>query len=121
MKRLLTIVLILALLMPAAAMAVTVSDWMVEGNWMGFWEEDNGARSMICIVLEENNVAYYVAQFFHADEPGLGRAYIGSWDLSDDIVHVKIGENTSLDLKFINGSTMRDATTGRYFLLAELR
>lgn len=116
MKKLFTLLLVIALLLPAAAGAV--DDWMVAGNWMGYWHEENGARSIICIVLEDDYTAYYVTQFFHESEPGLGRAYIGEWSRDGDIVHVKTGNNTSTDLQF-KGGIMIDTLTQRMFFLAE--
>ena len=121
MKRFIALVLVFAVLLPSFGFASTVEEWMVEGNWIGYWHEDNGARSMIFIELEEENRAYFVTQFFHADEPGLGRAYIGEWELNGNIVHVKIGNNTSMDLEFRGNGLMVDTLTGRMLFLGEWR
>lgn len=120
MKKLFVLILVIALILPAASLA-GVEEWMVEGNWMGYWHEENGARSITCIVLEEDNIAYFVTQFFHETEPGLGRSYIGTWSLSGDIVHVKIGNNSSMDLQFKGNGLMIDTATNRMLFLAEWR
>lgn len=98
MKKLLTIILVLALLLPVAACA---DESGVIGCWATYELLTTGAPSIIAIYLAPDHTCYYLAQAYHTDEPGLGRAYVGTWKLMDDgSVYAKIGENTSKTLVF---------------------
>ena len=110
MKKLIALILILAMTLPAAAFAdVPLEEWVVEGNWMGFYYEGkkDENRLAVIVVLDDNNVAYYITQMFYKDEPGLGRSFIGTWEiLADNIIHVVTGNNTSMNLQFVNHNLM---------------
>lgn len=96
MKKLITVVLILALLLPAAALA-DESDFI--GCWAHYDRLESGAPSISVLYLAEGNVCYYVAQYFHADSAGPGRTYIGTWEMdSSNTLTAQIGENTKISL-----------------------
>lgn len=98
MKKLITVILVLALLLPVAVIA---DESGVVGCWATYELLTTGTPSITVICLTEDHSCYYLAQMFHADEPGLGRAYVGTWEmLSDGSVFAKIGENTSKTLIF---------------------
>lgn len=98
MKKLITVILILAILLPAAALA---GEPDVVGCWATYDRLTTGAPQITALYLSETHKCYYLAQYYHVDEPGTGRAYIGSWEMqSDGSVLAKIGENTSIVLQF---------------------
>ena len=98
MKKLLTIILILALLLPGIALA---ADSDAVGCWVHYEKLTTGTPSCTMLYLAENHVCYFLIQAFHEDEPGLGRAFVGTWDWdSDGIVIAKTGNNTTTTLAF---------------------
>ena len=100
MKRLITVILILALLLPAAALA---DEKDVIGCWGAYEILTTGAPSMIMVYLAEDHTCYYVNQMFRPDEPAFGRQYVGTWEmLSNGFVYIKTGNNANMTLMFSN-------------------
>lgn len=114
MKKLLAIILILALLLPAAVLA--------EVNPVGCWVKyeilKTGAPAMVMLYLADDHTCYYMAQSFHKDSEGLGRVHVGTWEYKPDgIVYAKTGENTETQLKIAdNNAVALDVKTFKYFL-----
>ena len=120
MKKLITLILILALILPAAACA-DVQKWMYEGAWTSYTYTKNGI-SITTIYLEENGISYCVMQTFIDNEPGVGRAFVGTWAVTGpDTINVVIGNNTSLDLQYYTYNMMYDHKTLTHYFRAILR
>jgi len=95
MKKLLA--LILALLLPALAMA----DWPACTAWTHSSLTAEGVPYMQYIYLAEDGSCYYTTQLFHPDSEAFGRSYTGTWELlPSGNVYAKTGNNTSLELAF---------------------
>lgn len=101
MKKLLAIILIVALLLPVAALA---DDSDVVGCWAHYELLTTGCPSMEMIYLAEDHTCYFLIQSFDHDEAGLGRTYVGTWEIqSDGTVLAKTGNNSSTVLYFSPG------------------
>lgn len=121
MKKIVAMLVVLALVLPAAACALTLSDWMIWGSWNHCQSLKNGML-LTSIYLEEDGIAYYMTQMFRDGAPGVGRAFVGSWEIvSDRVVHVVIGNNSSMDLLYNNYNEMDDQATGDMYFRAELK
>ncbi len=97
MKKLITVVLIFALLLPAAALA---DESYFSGCWVHTETLTTGCPSLTFICLTEDHKCFYLIQSFREDEAGPGRTYIGTWDVEDGYLVAKTGENTSTRLQF---------------------
>ena len=104
MKKLLALILVLALLLPAATFAAE-SD--IVGCWASYSVLNDGAPSMCMMYLSADHTCYFLVQMFHPDKEGLGRTYIGTWKLnSDGTLFVKSGNNTSMTLRFSDSGNL---------------
>lgn len=118
MKRLITIILVLALLLPAAALAYDESHAV--GCWVTYDLLTTGAPAVRFIYLAEDHTCFFlVHQFGEDSDSGIGRTYVGSWKMTaDETVEAKIGENTTTTLNIpsdLNGVAM-DPKTMRIFV-----
>ena len=100
MKKLLSVVLILAILLPFAAFA---DDSAVVGCWAHYEMQTDGTPSMAMLYLAEDHTCYFLIQAFHHDEAGLGRTHVGTWKIqSDGSIYAKTGNNTDMELTLYN-------------------
>lgn len=98
MKKLLAIILIVALLLPFSAFA---DDSDVVGCWAHYELLTTGCPYMQMIYLAPDHTCYALLQSFDHDEAGLGRTYVGTWEMqSDGTVLAKTGNNSSTVLYF---------------------
>ena len=119
MKKLITMILILALILPASALG-DISAWMLEDTWTHTELMKTGV-GIISLYLTEDGKAYYTAQTF-MDEPGTGRSYIGSWEFTGpDTILVFIGENTEIELCYQTYNMMYDTKTRDMYFRAAMR
>ena len=110
MKKLIAVVLILVVLIPACAFAIDESD--VVGCWAHYDVLETGEPCMSMMYLSEDNTCYYLIQLFHVDEAGLGRTYVGNWELiDDDSLYAKIGNNSDVNLRFTSDGIAIDVET----------
>lgn len=101
MKKLIALILAVALLLPAAAFALDEID--TDYGYAHMEVTRDGSPYMAVIYFAEDHTCYYLAQMFRHDEPGLGRAYIGTWEYTDEgYVFAKIGDNTSITFKVVS-------------------
>ena len=99
MKKLITVILILVVLVPACAFAVDESD--VVGCWAHYEVLETGSPSMSMLYLSEDHTCYFLIQAFRSDEAGIGRTFVGNWKIeSDGTLYAKTGNNTDTRLKF---------------------
>jgi len=119
MKKLLALILILALLLPAAALAAEKD---VVGCWASYELQKDGAPAMIMIYLAENHTCFFLAQSFNPDDEGFGRAFVGTWQMNDDgSVTAKTGNNTETAMLFDDSySVAYDPRTNHYFICVDL-
>lgn len=100
MKKLIAIILAIALILPAAALAADkeVSEFY---GYAHINIEKDGSPYMSTIYFGENQTCYYFTQMFHAGETGFGRAYVGIWGYTaDGDVFAKVGNSESAKIVF---------------------
>lgn len=108
MKKLITIILILSLFLPAAVLAESA----VTGVWIATEKLSTGCPSMTYLYLAEDHTSYFVIQAFKPDGPGLGRQFVGTWEeLSSGDIHVVTGNNTSITLSLAGDYAVDDSMT----------
>ena len=94
MKKLVAVVLLLAMIAPAAVLAEEISNYY---GYAHIGVERSGAPVMYVIYLREDYTCYYLAQVFGEDKPLLGRAYVGTWGYTKEgNIHAVTGENTEI-------------------------
>lgn len=82
MKKLLTIILAVALILPAAALA---EDWLdCDIGYCHTEVNKDGAPYFGFIFFTEKGVCYYCEKMFYADRPGQENAFIGTWEYDSD-------------------------------------
>ena len=97
MKKLVAIILLLALIAPAASLALSEAD--VPGCYVYYDLLKSGAPQMTMFYLAPNYSCYYLIQSYHEDEPGIGRSYVGYWEVQGDwTIYAKTGNNTDMVL-----------------------
>ena len=120
MKRAFILFLIFALVVPSVVLAADVPVWLIEGSWNHFESTDDGML-LTSLYLTEDGIVYFMTQLFRSDGPGLGRAFVGSWEKTgDDTLHVIIGNNASIDLTYCSYNMMYDYASMSYYFRAEL-
>lgn len=98
MKKLLAIILIVALLLPFSAFA---DDSDVVGCWAHYELLTTGCPSMEMLYLASDHTCYFLIQAFDHDLPALGRTHVGTWEMqADGTVLAKTGNNSSTVLYF---------------------
>ena len=100
MKKLITIILALALILPVSTLAVDkeVSEFF---GYAHINTEKDGAPYMSMIYFCKDQTCYYYTQMFHAGETGFGRAYVGIWGYTaDGDVFAKVGNSDSAKIVF---------------------
>ena len=115
MKKLLAMILILALLVPALALA-DESD--VIGCWVHYELLTTGAPSVTFLYLAEGGVCYYLIQTYKPDDVGMGRTFVGTWEFDkEDTVTAKTGNNAKTTLYFSpDGSVAMDTRTMQIYV-----
>ena len=109
MKKLLAVFLILALLLPVAAFA---DDSDVVGCWASYQLLTTGCPCMTMLYLADDYTCYYFTQMYEHDEVGLGRTFIGSWEMQrDGSVFVKIGNYATLTLELYGSNNFAVSDT----------
>ena len=104
MKKLITIILALALILPVAAQA---SESDVVGCWAHYDVQLNGAPAMQMLYLAENHTCFFIIQSFKEDEAWIGRTFVGTWEMQgDDVVYAKTGNNSDTTLKLNTNNTL---------------
>lgn len=116
MKKLMTITLILALLLPAVCLAETNQ----VDEYYGYAHMEvakDGSPFMSVIYFAPDQNCYFLTQMFWHDEPGLGRAYVGTWGYTaDGLVFAKTGENTSKTFKVTSLGSVVDTETMEVYI-----
>jgi hypothetical protein len=106
MKKLITIILIVAMILPAAVIAEEGMTSPV-GCWAGYELQTTGTPAMYMIYLAEDHICYYLIQSYNKDEPDLGRQFVGTWEQkADGSVSAKTGNNTTTTLRFADNYTV---------------
>ena len=99
MKKLAALILALVLVLPVSALAFE-DEIDTDYGYAHMEVSSDGSPYMAVIYFAEDHTCYYLAQFFHHDAPGIGRAYVGTWEYTDEgYVHAKIGENSEITFR----------------------
>ena len=116
MKKLVAVVLLLALITPVAALAMSEAD--VPGCYVYYDLLKSGAPQMTMFYLAPNYSCYYLIQSYHEDEPGIGRSYVGYWEVQGDgTIYAKTGNNTDMVLIISeDASVAYDKKLNQYFI-----
>ena len=114
MKKILSFILILVLVFPALAFA---EEYEID-EFYGYAHMDvfaDGSPVMYMIYFAPDQTCYFTVQSFRHEEPGLGRAYVGTWEYMDDrCIFAKTGDNTDITfkmVKFAGSITLVDRAT----------
>lgn len=109
MKKLIIVLIVLALAIPVFAFAAG-SDSFFVGTWVNIMPHANTPGETITVLhLTEDYRAYFMIQSFNdSDGPEYGRSALKTWTSAGDWIRVKIGENATLDLKVNEDGTMHD-------------
>jgi hypothetical protein len=111
MRKLITVILILALLLPAAAMAL---DKEID-FYYGYAHIEilrDGSPVMYTIYFAEDQTCYFNVQAFYHDEPGIGRSHVGVWGYTaDGEVFAKTGNNTDITFHINSSGALVDKET----------
>lgn len=99
MKKMITISLILALLLVSFSAALAEEETFL-GCYASYSPLTTGSPSMKMIYFAEDGTCYFMIQSFRPDEPGLGRAFVGTWEIVDGVLVAKTGNNTSSSFSF---------------------
>ena len=114
MKKLFVLILSLVLLLPVLAAA---DDSSVVGCWASYQLLTDGAPCLTMLYLAEDHTCYYLTQMYHPDREGIGRTYIGSWEIqADGSIFVKTGNNSSVTLSFYNSENFALSDTMEVFV-----
>ena len=115
MKKIVILLLVVSLLLPAAAFAL---DREVD-PYYGYAHIEiakDGSPFMSVIYFAEDQTCYFLTQLFRHDEPGLGRAYVGTWGYTaDGDVFAKTGDNTTRTFKISSLGSIVDMDTMEVF------
>lgn len=116
MKKLIALILILAVLVPAAVLAEE-PDFFGAYTMTLMMEKDRDAPFISSIKFSENGTCYYCEQMFYSDRPGASVALIGEWEYNEDgDIVVKLGRtHASFTLHFLkDGDLINTETMGIY-------
>lgn len=87
MKKLITIILSLAMILPAAAIADTEQELL--GTWVGTRDVFQGDVTYFFVRLYADHEAIYETRSFDkADTEGISLVNFGTWELKEDGVHI---------------------------------
>lgn len=104
MKKLIAVIMILAMILPAVVLA---DGQPFLGSWIHTETTTSGTPQILAVFLAENGRCYFLAQSFHEDEAGIGRTFVGTWELqTDGSVLAKTGNNTDTLLMFSGDYTV---------------
>ena len=121
MKKCLSIILIVSLVLFCVSFASAVSPTFIEGAWTHLEDTENGCL-ITSLYLTEEGTAYFVTQLFRDNEPAIGRAFVGSWSFIDrNKIHIITGNSATLDLTYCSFNMMFDNDLRDYYFRAELR
>lgn len=121
MKKLITVVLILAMLLPAAALA-EVEEWLYADTWTCTEYLNDGGVTLTTICLMEDGTAFCIVHMFFQDHEGYGRTHIGTWEVTGpDTINVVSGDNTSMDLAYATYNMMYNVKTRKMFFRSCMR
>ena len=106
MKRFVTLLLVLALILPAAALAKE-PDCCAAYTHAEMLENDHDAPFFSTIMFAEDHTCYYCDQIFYSDRPGTSNAMMGSWKMSGDDIIITLGRpGFILTLSIIDGGDL---------------
>lgn len=90
------------------------------GTWAEFHDTSDGGASLNIFKLTPDHNVFFLTQSFNSDEPRFGRAYVGSWSVSNDTITIKIGDNTSIKGYILGNGFFAEKVYGGYILYGKL-
>lgn len=112
MKKLITIILILAMLLPAVTLAEENKEIDYYGGYAHIEISKDDTPIMYVIYFAEDYKCYFLAQAFDSKRPTIGRAFVGNWGYtSDGEVHAVTGENTEITFHITSFGDIVDKET----------
>ena len=85
MKKLITMLLILAMVLPAASLADTAElDFFAAYSHVETLDSERSAPFIATLFFKKDGTCYYCDQQFFLDRPGQSNAMIGTWKYTDD-------------------------------------
>ena len=113
MKKFISILILLALVLTASASALDRSYYV--GTWVSTYDNDDGGATAELFYLADSGTLFYLNQVYDPDEIGFGRQYIGLWYETPGGIHVKFGNHAESN-GFISadGFLMLSLGTGYY-------
>ena len=117
MKKLITVILILALLLPAAVLADATIDVYAGYAHVEMVESNRDAPFISVIKFDENGTCYYCDQQFFQDRPGTSNAMIGTWEYEDsETVVIKIGRECAvIRLRILKSGDLMNIETEKIY------
>lgn len=117
MKKLITVILILFLLLPAAALAESTPEIDFYYGYAHIEVTRQGLPVMYMIYFAEDHTCYFTVQAFNSDSPSIGRAHVGTWEYTPDgEVYAKTGENTDITFHIVKSGSIVDKSTMQVYL-----
>ena len=119
MKKLIALIMILALAVPAAALSASESDYI--GKWIHTEYQKDGTLTFILIDIQQDHTA--ISVFGSADgssERIAGRSFIGTWNTTSKGIHVVSGNNTSKDLFIYENDYLKESVYGVYTIYSKV-
>ncbi len=112
MKKFLTVIMILILLLPAVSLADDTLDFYAGYCHTEMDEKNGDAPFFVFLHFTENHKCYYAEKKFYPDRPGQDNAYIGTWEYNEsNEVVVKIRGNTVFVFHFLKSGDLINTST----------
>lgn len=112
--------LILSLFMAFSSSAYAHDESYFYGTWVEFHDTASGGASLCTFRLTPDHKAFYTAQSFYSDEPGLGRSFVGSWSVSNDTITIITGNNTKIQGYILGNGFFAEKVYGGYILYGKV-
>ena len=93
MKKLCAVMICLLLSVPAYA----ASRLDYAGIWVSAHTTQSGGAICEFFYLAPTGQAFYMNESYDADGPSFGRQYLGTWNITDQGIHIVYGNNASAD------------------------
>ena len=112
MKKFLTVIMILILLLPAVSLADDTLDFYAGYCHTEMDEKNDDAPFFAVLHFTESHKCYYAEKKFYHDRPGQDNAYIGTWEYNEDNdVVVKIRDNIVFVFHFLKNGDLINTST----------
>ena len=109
LKKTIIIILIVLLVFPVAVIAETDPETFCPGVWLSVLPlASKSGETFTYLHLTNDHKAYFTVQQLSDDGKTYGRSAVKTWSASGKMIHVIIGENSSMDLKIKDDFYLQD-------------